>query len=325
MFLEALHVHHLRYTVQADELVRLGPQAGAQLRGALWSALNQFACTDPDHRGNPRHQRHCPMCRLFHLETQKGQRGLNPARPFTIRPPLAPVPEDDRIYRPGTHFTFGISLLGDASALFPYIVQAVYRMGQIGVGYGRGTFSVSHIQAYNPLTRQQQSLFEDGRVVDTPSIPATCEQVNEASAGLAASLLTLRFVTPAQITTGDNTDTSQSGCPPFDAIVARLVERCQSIELHYTDQPTPQPRWRDAYLQLTEQAAAVTIVRDETWWVNAHSGSRRANRRNSISGVVGEVTFSGDLKPFIPWLVWGQSLHVGKNTAKGNGWYEIVL
>ncbi|MGH2391800.1 MAG: CRISPR system precrRNA processing endoribonuclease RAMP protein Cas6 [Chloroflexota bacterium] len=44
-----------------------------------------------------------------------------------------------------------------------------------------------------------------------------------------------------------------------------------------------------------------------------------------MGGLVGKITFTGDLAPFLPWLVWGEIRHVGKDTAKGNGLYQIVL
>jgi len=30
-------------------------------------------------------------------------------------------------------------------------------------------------------------------------------------------------------------------------------------------------------------------------------------------------------RPLLPWLVWGQFTHVGKNAVKGDGWYEIEI
>ncbi len=316
-----LKVHHLRFTLQATTLVRLGPQAGAQIRGALWAALKTFACTDPANQSDPEHVKHCPMCRVFHLETQQGERGVNPARPFAIRPPLASAPEDNRVYQTGDHFEFGINLFGGVEELFPYIARGVHQMGHIGLGYGRGRFVIKYVKAVNPLTHQQQDLYADGKIIAAPAVPVLPQQVAVISNNISAQVVTLRFITPTQITIKDKI-TRQ---PDFQPLVARLIERCQSIELHYTESPTPQPVWRDLYLSLSEQAADVNVLRDETWWVHIQSGSRRSDSRNSISGFVGEVTFEGELKPFMEWIIWGQSLHVGKNTAKGDGWYEIIV
>jgi len=52
-----LVVHHLLFTLQAQTLVHLGPQAGAQIRGGLWAALREFACAAPTIQGDPDHAR----------------------------------------------------------------------------------------------------------------------------------------------------------------------------------------------------------------------------------------------------------------------------
>ncbi|NLF78625.1 MAG: CRISPR system precrRNA processing endoribonuclease RAMP protein Cas6 [Chloroflexi bacterium] len=315
-----LTVYHLRFTLRADTLVHFGPQAGAQLRGALWSALQSFACVAPVAQGDPNHAQHCPMCRLMALESNISPRGVNPPRPFAIRPPQQTWAGSDQHFRPGDVFTFGISLYGDVVDLFPYVAQAVHRMGQDGVGYGRGCFSLAQVEVVNPLTGEEAALLAKRRVAK-PDLPVTAEQVQVAAKQVPCDRLRLRFLTPLEIQhQGRPLDT-----PVFVAILGRLLERCQGIELHYTaDDPTPQAEWRSRYLTLTAAAKDVVLVTDQTRWVRVQSGSRRTNSRNSVSGFVGEAEFVGNLEPFREWLVWGIQLHVGKNAVKGNGWYEIV-
>ena len=42
-----------------------------------------------------------------------------------------------------------------------------------------------------------------------------------------------------------------------------------------------------------------------------------------MGGLVGEVTLEGELGPFLPWLVWGTLVHVGKDAAMGNGQFRL--
>lgn len=47
-----------------------------------------------------------------------------------------------------------------------------------------------------------------------------------------------------------------------------------------------------------------------------------------MGGFVGTATYHAPLEvwqPLLPWLIWGQGTQVGKDTVKGNGWYEIVV
>ena len=43
-----------------------------------------------------------------------------------------------------------------------------------------------------------------------------------------------------------------------------------------------------------------------------------------MGGVVGSVTYAGDLAPFRPLLALGMLTHVGKGTVFGNGWYTMT-
>jgi hypothetical protein len=309
MWLESLEVHHLWFTCTARTTIHLGPQAGAQLRGALWEAL-QTTISDTD-----------LLERAMSLETPGGVRGSNPARPFAIRPPMGDDPGADRVYTPSTTFSFGISLFGEMAALFPYVVQAVDQMGQLGVGYGRGQFYLDAVEARNPLTEASQALMAERRVIALPSIPVTAEQVAANTQSRSQEQVRLCFITPTQLTGANKRLLSK---PEFDRLVARLVERAQMMAENYTSISTPREQWRNLHLQLAETAQQVEMADCDTRWVRVRSGSRRSNQGKKISGFVGEVTYCGALTPFLPWLIWGQSLQVGKNTVKGDGWYTLV-
>jgi hypothetical protein len=314
-----LVVHQLQFTLEAQTRIEFGRQAGAQLRGALWAALEQLACTDPQAR-TPAHQRHCPMCRLVNLELATAERGANPPRPFAIRPPLKGDFGEASVFRTGETFTVGISLFGDVADLFPYVCQAFYRMGELGVGFGRGRFVVRAITEQLPFSTATKPLFANGKVLAMPHQPVTHSHVLAVAERLPDDQLTLRFLTPTQIT-GDAHIYSR---PVFDKLIGRLIERCQAMQTTYTDAPVDKEAWRSCYLDLVARAQSVAATDEETRWQQVMSGSRRTGRYNTISGFVGPVTFTGDLADYRYWLVWGAVLNVGKNVVKGNGWYDIA-
>ena len=72
-------------------------------------------------------------------------------------------------------------------------------------------------------------------------------------------------------------------------------------------------------------AGRATTVRDDTRWVELRSYSTRQRRATPIGGLMGRITLAcDDWRPFLPWLLWGQFTHVGKDAVKGNGWYVIT-
>lgn len=64
---------------------------------------------------------------------------------------------------------------------------------------------------------------------------------------------------------------------------------------------------------------------DATRWLDAMISSSRTARATPIGGLIGRIRFSGDMRPFLPWLCWGEVSHVGKDATKGNGWYRLLL
>jgi CRISPR/Cas system endoribonuclease Cas6 (RAMP superfamily) len=47
-----------------------------------------------------------------------------------------------------------------------------------------------------------------------------------------------------------------------------------------------------------------------------------------VGGFVGAATYEADRatwKALLPYLLWGQEMHVGKSTTKGDGWYELRM
>jgi len=316
MQLTEFSIHQIEFTLQAETNVHLGTQAGSQFRGALWDHLQRIACIEPSQQNNPKHSMNCPACFLLALEIPSA-RGHTPPRPFVIRPPLAVRAEDDRQYTVGESFKLGVNLFGYAVKLFPYVAQAIMQIGNSGVGYHRGRYAIQQIEAVHPITGKRVDLLKNGKS-EIPSQALTHDDICKTTRNWSSDSLNLRFLTPTQIYRQGKFDHR----PQFAPIIARLLERLEAIHHHYT-QTEVLLDWSETYQSLVAQADTITISLDNTRWIETKGGSRRANRLQDLSGFVGDVQFRGNITPFLPYLLWGQALHIGKNTPKGNGWYTI--
>lgn len=312
-----LTLHHLRLTCEPNTDIHFGVHAGAQWRGALWDTLRMFACTDPKQQGVPEHSWHCPMCFVLALEADS-PRGVNPARPLIIRPPLGVRAEKETSFKVGEHFTLELILVGEAWSVFPYLVQAVQRIGKQGIAFGRGRFTLRRVEAVNGITQACSLLYDGTGVVRMPDVPITGLQAQEAADKLPVDRLRLHFLTPTQLVADGNL----LARPQPQALITRTLERLQALELHY-GRSAVQEVWKMRHETLGGAAAAVHVRRDETRWIRAYSGSKRANRMQDVSGFVGSVNLEGDLAPLRLWLVWASLVNIGKNAIKGNGWLEI--
>lgn len=316
------------FTMEVREPIEWYPFKGPSIRGALFGALRRHYCFAPD-EPEPAHSAVCPVCWLLSREDPSWERGRTPPRPYTIEPPL----ETKTRYEPGESFSFGITLFGQATNLFPYLVLAVLEMGRMGIGRRgeenkrRGGFSLSLIEEVNPLTGQRRKLLAGGeRMVQAPESPVEHKRVKALAKELAEKLATrrspllMRFLTPTRI--GERRVEENRWLvnrPLFAPFFRRLLERLEALSTLYGEGP---PNWdKDALLALAE---GVRLVEDRTRWVDIKSFSRRLGRPTPVGGFLGEAVYEAeDWRPLLPWLIWGTVTHVGKDAVKGNGWYRI--
>nr|HID14715.1 CRISPR system precrRNA processing endoribonuclease RAMP protein Cas6 [Anaerolineae bacterium] len=333
--------HRLRFVTEAQSTIELNEHQGSAIRGSLFHALRNQFCTYPKVRecADCPLVATCPVATLVSTLRPAGGRGRDVPRPYTIQPPLPgmgghPVElPDGRVvfrYERGERFEFGLTLYAQALQLFPYIVLAVHRLERGGIGrrtkqadgrWRRGTFVVQEVWAENPLTDERQPvMMADDNLVQVPDIPITHRQVREwAGCQIThhASRITLHFLTPTRIIERGHLLKPERF--RFQPLFQRLMERLEALSRDFSDTPL---RFDDPR-GLVEAAGRVRVADNRLVWEELRSYSTRQRRSTPIGGLLGTVVLeANDWTPFLPWLVWGQFVHVGKDAVKGNGWYR---
>ncbi|MDK2820086.1 MAG: hypothetical protein PWP31_51 [Clostridia bacterium] len=72
-----------------------------------------------------------------------------------------------------------------------------------------------------------------------------------------------------------------------------------------------------------KRAEQVKTVFQDTRWVDWERYSSRQDTRMKLGGVVGKVTYQGELAELWPLLIIGQWTHVGKAVTFGMGKYRV--
>ena len=78
------------------------------------------------------------------------------------------------------------------------------------------------------------------------------------------------------------------------------------------------------FKELIERAEKVRLVRQEIRWYDWERYSGRQKEKMKMGGLLGKITYEGDLIAFFPFLVLGSWINVGKGTSFGLGSYAIV-
>jgi hypothetical protein len=319
--MEHFTAHRLHFECEVVEPIQLNAHTGSAIRGAFYHALLNGFCMN-------RQARTCNVCPLaatcpvaFLVSTldQNSDRGSNVPRPYTVQPPL----DGKTVYAPGDTLAFGLTMFARALSLFPYVVLAIQRLEIGGLGkrvpensYRRGTFRVRRVWAENPLTGERQAVLRQGDgMVQVPDVPITNAQISDSKFQISdCQQATIELLTPMRLVENKQLVKRLT----FRALVQASHRRLRQLSAEYSDTPLDFD-----FRQVMAQAETVRVAHDETRWVELESYSTRLGHSTPIGGLMGPVTFEGDLSCFWNWLMWGQFTHVGKDAVKGNGWYQI--
>ena len=315
--------HRLTFRCRVVQPIAMREHKGAAIRGAIFGAVRGQFCVRQELESCHPCQlvATCPVSFLLSTVDEAGRRGDDVPRPYTVQPPLEPVQR----YEEGDPLEFGVTLYARALSHLPYLIVAVRGLERQGLGakapgrdgrWRRGSFRVERIVATDPLDGRTELVMEAGdNLVHMPDFGVTHPAVlARAEAMGEPERLSLRFLTPTRIVDGGRLVHR----PEFRPLAQRLIERVSSLWEHYAGESPPLN-----FPALMAAAEQVRTVEDGTRWVELESYSSRRDLRTPIGGFVGAATFQGPLAPLLPWLIWGEYTHVGKNAVKGDGWYRI--
>ena len=165
---------HLRLTLRPENVLRLPPQQGSTVRGALAASVKGLVCTRRDLRecGPCPEVQSCAYPYLFETSPPPGVSGTRGyeqfPRPYIISYP-APAPRahtgalegpvrgantessPGRRRDPGlatqSDREIGLTLVGQAVQFFPYLALALRDLENKGLGRGRGRFELVRVDA----------------------------------------------------------------------------------------------------------------------------------------------------------------------------------
>jgi CRISPR/Cas system endoribonuclease Cas6 (RAMP superfamily) len=284
---------------------------GSTLRGAFGYAFKKAVCIT-------RQQPHCENCILstncaysyiFETPCPAGTKVMRKyekiPHPFILRPPLS----SQRLIKAGQEIPFGLILIGRAKDYLPYFVLVMEELAARGLGRERGQCQLLQI------SDSHGSVIYDCEKREL--LPAQGETGADliSRAGTSPDQITIEFQTPLRLVR--DRKIIRKVC--FQDLYRSLLRRLAILQRFHCDL-TPEIDFRG----LIDKAAAIETVADETHWQESHRYSTRQKANMSTSGLLGRLTFAGDLEPFWSVLILGTYVNVGKNTSFGLGRYQTI-
>jgi hypothetical protein len=311
-----VRVARYRFALDLLEPVHLPPFKGSALRGGFGHTLKRLVCYNPaDCRERCRLGNDCVYGYLFETSPPEGAEVLSNltevARPFVIEPPL----DRRETFDPGERLDFHVVLIGRGIAYLPYFVLVFQQLGNAGLGRTRGRFALQNVTALG--VGEEEAVFDavDGMVRNCDLSLGVAECTARA-AQLPPHHLTLSFLTPARLKHRGRF--VREGLP-FHVLVKTLLSRVSSLSYFHCGE-----RWDIDFRGWIDRARDVRLAETGTGWVDWGRYSGRQKQRVRMGGLVGHITYEGDLRAYLPLLALGELVHVGKGTVFGNGLYRIA-
>lgn len=299
-----------RLTLTALSSITMPPYAGSTLRGGFGHAFRKMVCTQgPIDCRDCTLKAACPYPYIFETAPFEGAQQLRTygdvPRPFVIDP------LDTRgEYRKGESFSFQLTLIGRAIDYLPYFLVSFRELGEMGIGKRRGRFRLTHVRSDDG-----ESIYDgDTQMVHNLNNALSFDDIRRETESSPTDELTLRLITPTRIT-HEGTLTDQL---PFHVFWRRLIGRISALAYFHCGESLEMD-----FKGLIEKAMSVQMRDSTLCWKDWTRYSSRQDRKMQLGGLVGRVTFVGDLAEFVPFVALGAYLHVGKNATFGLGKYRV--
>lgn len=308
LFLDSINFIKVRATFEALEQIILPQYKGSAYRGCLGESLKAKVCR----------QRHvecmactdrfdCPFSRLYnspvakdHLHHEKYSKSPHPY--------LIELIADTRThFIPGDTFGFDLILIGSAIELLSEVLPVFNKMGERGIGQGRGRFKPVELKFQNPHGNYLP-LQWFGNPEQISLAQLTVPEVN--------AHISLQFENPIRFLKDNHLLTTP---PTFGFFVARLAQRLALLAHFHGGAPLI-----EIEKGLMTVLSTVNIRESELKMVDWRRYSGTQDAKMNFDGQVGTITYEGEgLQQWIPLLLLGSWLHTGSTTTFGLGKYSL--
>ncbi len=315
-------LNHFRFArfhffLRALEHINLPAYKGSTLRGGFGHAFKKVVCVN--------RERLCETCLLkekcvysYVFETpppsdaSKMRKYPYAPHPFVITPPL----EEKRQYRQGETLCFELTLIGKSIDFLPYFIYTFDELGQIGIGKGKGKYKLEELRT-SINKNDGETLYSSADKILRQNVQSMGlnEILSHFSRFSSSNVLTLHFLTPTRL----KFDGKLSETLEFHVLIRNMLRRLSLLSYFHCGEELDLD-----FKGLIEKSLGIRVKTSNLRWVDWERYSNRQETRMMMGGFTGAITFEGEIEPFLPYLLLGEYLHVGKGTSFGLGKYEIM-
>lgn len=323
-----IEVNCFLFSLTPEENIFLPSYKGSTLRGGFGHAFKRIVCALKNKEcADCFLKERCVYSYIFETPPPASAKIMKKYKsaphPFVIEPPN----EKQKIYTPNDEIIFGLKLIGKANEYLPYFIYAFDELGKIGIGKGKAKYRIKTIRNFkiNNIKEPEIKNLENSKIIynsedkilhlSNPSTILLNLNINDSKT-YNSETISLNFITPTRIVYENHLILNLE----FHVLIRQLLRRLSLIYyFHCGGDPT---EWE--FNEIIKRAQEVEIKDRNLRWYDWQRYSTRQDTRMKMGGFIGDITFEGNIKPFMSLIKAGEILHVGKGTGFGLGKYKIV-
>lgn len=318
-YLENFTIAHIRFELAAIDTIKLNDFTGSALRGIFGRALKLVACGDIDNDCESCiHSETC--CYQYSFETKRilnseiMKKYPNVPHPFIIIPPSGNL-----IIKPNEPFKLEMVLIGNGINYIEHYIQAVIKMGELGLGANHGKFLLENAYSISYGGRKK-NIYSAG-VEDLSSgiymINFKEKIINESAKILQFKNLKINYLTPARIQYNEGIARKID----FHILVRNILRRLTHLNYFHINNETPN---NIDFNDIIKNSENIKTINSNFRQFNVTRFSSRQDRKHDFNGIIGDATYQGDkLHEFYPLIKLCEYINIGKSTSFGMGSIEI--
>lgn len=302
---------------------------GPTIRGLLGWAIKSNACLtikgnneeiyDNDSCNRCFARKYCPYINIFELPYKfRKDKLISP--PFAVSAPI----DVKTHFLPGETLEFSITIFGKYVNYIAFIVESLKIMGRHGFRDGKAV--LEKVYYVNPFNREKHVLI-DGRsgLLHNLNNPQTKEANKMIDALLSLDSITINFLSPTEIIV----DKRNSPLLTFTNLIRLIIRRTNEMARQYgsMDYKEDKKPLLEIYntRELIEESKSIEISNYDMYDFLIKRNSKSTGLKMYLKGIRGSVTYRGDFSKFIPLLLLGEQMQIGKHSSFGLGEYKILL
>ena len=294
---ELLQSTNLRFHFTADSLLNLPPYKGSVFHGAFGLALKRVAP---------------PLYNELFDPASIESNGDVP-KPFVLRPPSAA----ECHYSADSTLQCELILIGHAINHLSACICAMDSLGRTGIGKERGKLSLARVDVLKPGYAPSTIYSAHDQRWHPPPPAVTGAEIIAATTGIAPTTVTLDFQSHIRLQADNRLVYTP---PPFHLFFSRVLGRLSMLARFHHGFDLLDNNSKQVLLEKAKQIeTGANSLRWDDW--TRYSGRQKTLMK--FGGLLGEISYKGELEPFMPYLALGEWLHVGGKTSFGLGKYVI--